>query len=98
MLPAHMKMNEYEKYQMETMSKYGISTLRIYGYFAAQAGGNENLSFLRRDMYNEQFKERGSNMSDVKDAIDFLKGMRIMDDMMYWRHTIKEDKMIRRLF
>ena len=26
-------------------------------------------------MYNKQFKDRGSNMSGVKDALEFLKGV-----------------------
>jgi hypothetical protein len=49
-------------------------------------------------VYNKQFRDRGSNMSGVKDALEFLKGVCIMDDMMHWRYTVNENGMIRRLF
>jgi hypothetical protein len=90
-------MSEHDKYQMKTMRKSGISTTRIYGYFAAQAGGYENLGYSRRDMYNEEFKQRGRS-SDADGALDFLKGLCSKDEMMYWRHTIKEDGTLQHLF
>ncbi|XP_039690551.1 protein FAR1-RELATED SEQUENCE 5 [Medicago truncatula] len=98
MLPAHMKMTKYEKYQMNTMRKYGIPTSWIYGYFATQAGGFENVGYTRRDMYNEQLKGTGSNSSNADCAIEFLKAMCARDDMMYWRHTVNQDGTLRHLF
>ncbi|XP_045798993.1 putative protein FAR1-RELATED SEQUENCE 10 [Trifolium pratense] len=83
MLPAHRKMSNYDKYQMKTMRKAGIPTSGIYGFFATQAGGYENLGYSRREMYNEQFKHRGRKSSDAEDAIDFIKDMCVRDDMMY---------------
>lgn len=98
MLPAHRKLSEYDKYQMTTMRESGIPTSRIYGYFATQAGGHENLGFTRRDMYNEQFRDKGSNGSDAEEALEFLKEMCIKDDMMYWKHTVNEDGTLQHLF
>jgi hypothetical protein len=98
MLPAHRKMSEYDKYQMKTMRKAGIPTSRVYGFFASQAGGYENLGYSKRDMYNEQFKQRGTKHSDAEGALEFLKGMCSRDDMMYWRHTVNEEGMLQHLF
>jgi hypothetical protein len=98
MLPAHRKMSDYDKYQMKTMRKAGIPTSRIYGFFASQAGGYENVGYTRRDMYNEQFNKGGRNSSDAEEAINFLKGMCGSDDMMYWRHTLNEDGSLQHLF
>jgi hypothetical protein len=98
MLPAHRKMSDYDKYQMKMMRKAGIPTSRIYGFFASQAGGFKNLGYTRRDMYNEQFKNRERKSTDAEDAIDFLKGLCSTDDMMFWRHTVKEDGTLRHLF
>jgi zinc finger SWIM domain-containing protein 3 len=50
MLPAHRKMSEYDKFQMKNMRTSGISTTRIYGYFATQAGGYENLGYSKREI------------------------------------------------
>jgi hypothetical protein len=72
MLPAHRKMSEHDKYQMKTMRKSGISTTRIYGYFAAQAGGYENLGYSRRDMYNEEFKQKEGALMQMAHLI-FLR-------------------------
>jgi len=98
MLPAHRKMSDYDKYQMKTMRKAGIPTSRIFSFFASHAGGFKNLGYTRRDMYNEQFKNRERNSTDAEDAIDFLKGLCSTDDMMFWRHTVKKDGTLRHLF
>jgi len=90
MLPAHRKMSEHDKYQMNTMRNAGISTTRIYGYFASQAGRYENVGYNKRDMYNEQFKRRGSRLSDAEGAIDFLKGVCKRDDMFFWKHKLMQ--------
>jgi hypothetical protein len=98
MLPAHRKMSEYDKYQMNSMKKSGISTTRIYGYFASQAGGYENVGYTKRDMYNEQVKMRGSRHSDAAGALDFLKGMCTRDDMFVWKHKVNADGTLKHLF
>jgi len=68
-----------------------IPTLCIYGYFAHEVGGYEKLCYSKRDMYNNQFKQRGSKSFDADDAIDFLKGMCYMDDVIFWRHIVNTD-------
>jgi hypothetical protein len=98
MLPAHRKMSEYDKYQMNTMRKAGIGTSRIHGYFASQAGGYENVGYTRRDMYNEQFKRSRCSISDAEQAVDFLKDMSSRDDMLFWRHVVNVDGSLRHLF
>lgn len=42
-----------------------IPMSRIYGYFAHQIGGYEKLGYSKRDMYNNQFKQRESKSFDV---------------------------------
>ncbi|RHN81800.1 putative transcription factor FAR family [Medicago truncatula] len=98
MLPAHRKMSEYDKYQMNTMRQSGISTTRIHGYFASQAGGYQNVGYNRRDMYNEQRKRRMRWNSDAEQAVNFLKHMSSKDDMMFWRHTVHADGSLQHLF
>ncbi|XP_039684281.1 protein FAR1-RELATED SEQUENCE 5 [Medicago truncatula] len=98
MLPVHRTMTNHDKFQMKTMRKSGIPTSRIYGYFATQAGGYEKLDFTKRDMYNEQLKERGSKSSDADAALEFLKGMCTRDDMMFWKHTLNVDGSLKHLF
>jgi len=98
MLPAHRKMSEHDKYQMNTMRNTGISTTRIYGYFASQAGGYENVGYNKRDMYNEKFKRSGSRLSDAEGAIDFLKGVCKRDDMFFWKHKVNADGSLKHLF
>ncbi|RYR46852.1 hypothetical protein Ahy_A07g032699 [Arachis hypogaea] len=52
MLPAHRKMSEADIMQMMNMLKSGISTSRIFGLLASQAGGYEFVGYGPRDMYN----------------------------------------------
>lgn len=63
--------------------KSNIPTSHIYGLFATQAGGYENVGYSRRDVYNGQFKGIKAKSSDVDGALDFLRGMCDKDDMMY---------------
>lgn len=98
MLPTHGKMSEYNKYQMKTMRKSDIPTSRVYGFFTSQARGYAKMGHFRRDMYNKLFKKRGLKQLDANDALEFLKRMSYKDDMMFYRHTIKEDGMLEHLF
>jgi hypothetical protein len=98
MLPAHRKMTDYDKYQMKIMRKSKIPTSRIYGYFATQAGGYENVGYTKRDMYNEQFKVNGSKSSYADAALEFLKGMCTRDDMMFRKHIVNVDGTLKHLF
>lgn len=78
--------------------KSNIPTSHIYGLFATQAGGYENVGYSRRDVYNGQFKGIKAKSSDVDGALDFLRGMCDKDDMMYWKHTVNENGMFQHLF
>jgi len=98
MLPAHRKMSDYDKYQMKAMRKARIPTSRIFVFFATQAGGFKNLGYSRRTMYNEQFKGREKKISDAEEAVEFLKGLSVTDDKMYWKHTVNEDESLQHLF
>jgi len=98
MLPAHRKMSEYDKYQMSIMRNVGMKTRHIYGLFAHQARGYENVGYLRQDMYNEQYRQRRTNFSDAKRTLDFLSELSSKDDMFFWRHTVDEDGFLEHLF
>lgn len=98
MLPAHRKMGEYEKTQMNSMKMVGIKTPHIYGYLAYQAGGYERVKFRKMDMYNEQERQKEAMYSDAKVALDFLEGMRGSDDMMFVRHIVDRDGRLQHLF
>jgi len=49
-------------------------------------------------MYNEQFKGREKKISDAGEAVEFLKGLSVTDDKMYWKHTVNEDGSLQHLF
>ncbi|RYR00286.1 hypothetical protein Ahy_B07g088404 [Arachis hypogaea] len=58
MLPEQRKMNAAALEQMNMMLRVGIKTPQIYSSFVHTAGGYQNLSFLKRDMYNQIGKQR----------------------------------------
>jgi len=91
-------MIDHDKYQMKTMRTSGIPISRIYDYFATQVGGHEKIGYSRRDTYNGQIKMRGSKSSNVEGAIDLLKMVCSMDDLMFWRHTVNLDGTLQHLF
>jgi hypothetical protein len=98
MLPAHREMPDYDKRQMHTMRKVGIRTPNIYCLFAMQAGGFDKLRYSKRDMYNEQVRQKRTQYSDAQIALDFLHEMCSNDEMMFWKHTVDEDGKLTRLF
>ncbi|RYR03398.1 hypothetical protein Ahy_B06g082318 [Arachis hypogaea] len=58
MLPGHRKIDAGAIDQMNMMLKVGIKTPQIYAFFVNTAGGFHNVSFLKRDMYNQIDKQR----------------------------------------
>lgn len=98
MLPAHRRISDHDKSQMKTMKKVGIKTPDIYGYAASQVGGYQNVRYSRRDLYNEQLKDKEEHTSNAKAALDFLHGLRAQDDMMFWRHTVDREGRLEHIF
>lgn len=98
MLPAHRKMSEHHKCEINMMREVGIKTTHIYGLIASQARGYENVGFLKRDMYKEQNREKNSEFSDGKVVVDYLEGLRKNDDKLFWRHTVDGNGRLEHLF
>jgi hypothetical protein len=55
------------------MRNVGIKTNHIFGLFANEAGGFENVGFRRKDMYNQQQKLRLTSSTDAKAACEYLE-------------------------
>lgn len=51
-----------------------------------------------QDLYNAQTRQKLTNSSNAKAALDFLDEMRSKDEMMFWRHTIDGDGRLEHLF
>lgn len=83
MLPAHRKMSEHDKCQMKSMRDAGIKTTHIYGFLAKQAGGYQNLRFMKKDMYKEQIRDCRFQFSDAKVALNYLETLRLKDEKMF---------------
>ncbi|XP_058775058.1 protein FAR1-RELATED SEQUENCE 5-like [Vicia villosa] len=98
MLPAHRKITDYDKFQMDNMRKVGIRTTHVFGLFAHQAGGYDKVGFRQRDMYNEVAKDKRSDLSDAGAALEFLATMSCSDEMLFWRHSIDENGRLQHLF
>ncbi|KAJ1404583.1 MULE transposase domain [Sesbania bispinosa] len=87
MLPAHRKMSVADILEMNNMRDAGISTPQIYGSFASQSGGYNNVGFRKRDLYNEIGRQRMLQLSDVKGAIKYLREREVNEGSMFWRYT-----------
>lgn len=98
MLPAHRKISEFDRFQADNMRKVGIRTPHIYGWLASQAGGYENLQFMKRDLYNVQYTPSKTFFSDAKAALDYLDDMRSSDELMFCRHTVDGEGRLQHLF
>jgi hypothetical protein len=70
------------------MREAGMKTSHIYGLFATEAGGYEKVGFRRRDMYNEQERQRLTTSSDAKATCEYLESMRKSDETMFWKHRV----------
>ncbi|KAJ1383303.1 Zinc finger, PMZ-type [Sesbania bispinosa] len=87
MLPAHRKMSVADILEMNNMRDAGISTPQIYGSFASQSGGYNNVGFRKRDLYNEIGRQRMLQLSDIKGAIKYLREREVNEGSMFWRYT-----------
>jgi hypothetical protein len=98
MLPAHRKMSNYDIWRMSNMKQAGMKTSHIFGLFATEAGGYEKVGFRRRDMYNEQERQRLTSSSDAKAACEFLESMRRSDETMFWKYKVDNNGRLTHLF
>ncbi|KAK2433504.1 protein FAR1-RELATED SEQUENCE [Trifolium repens] len=98
MLPAHRKMSNYDIWRMTNMREAGMKTSHIYGLFANEAGGYEKVGFRRRDMYNEQERQRLTSSTDAKAACEYLESMRLSDESMFWKHKVDNNGRLTHLF
>lgn len=80
------------------MREVGIKTPHMYGLFASHVGGYDTMGFMIRDVYNEQNKDKGSEASDAKLAMEYLEGVRQTDGKMYLSHTIDKSGRLEHLF
>jgi hypothetical protein len=92
MLPAHRKMSNYDIWRMSNMRQAGMKTSHIFGLFANEAGDYEKVRFRRRDMYNEQERQRLTSSTDAKAACEYLESMRISDESMFWKHKVDNNE------
>jgi hypothetical protein len=98
MLPAHRKMSNYDIWRMTNMREAGMKTSHIYGLFANEAGGYEKVGFRRRDMYNEQERQRLTSSTNAKAACEYLESMRLSDESMFWKHKVDNNGRLTHLF
>ncbi|KAJ1400084.1 Zinc finger, PMZ-type [Sesbania bispinosa] len=76
----------------------GITTPHIYGSFASDMGGFENIGFRKKDKYNEIERQRRKKGLDARSAVAYLQQLRRSDDAMYWRHTTDNEGRLKNLF
>ncbi|KAJ1388901.1 Zinc finger, CCHC-type superfamily [Sesbania bispinosa] len=98
MLPTHRKLSEVDILEMNNMRNAGITTPQIYGSFASQSGGYNNVGFRKRDLYNEIGRQRMLQLSDAKGAIKHLREREQNEGSMFWRHTTDSEGRLQRLF
>ncbi|RYQ91936.1 protein FAR1-RELATED SEQUENCE 5-like [Arachis hypogaea] len=87
-LPSHRKISDVDIAHMDSMRQVGISVPKIYESIAAQAGGFNQVSFTKRDMYNEVRRQRALQNGDVNAALRVLANASRVDDRMFWRYEV----------
>ncbi|XP_057425881.1 protein FAR1-RELATED SEQUENCE 5-like [Lotus japonicus] len=80
------------------MRAAGIGVTGVHNQIASQSGGYDRVPFTKRKLYNQIAKQRRELKCDVQTAIDYLKGMRKKDPLMFWRHQANENGKLEHLF
>ncbi|GAU28458.1 hypothetical protein TSUD_294620 [Trifolium subterraneum] len=91
-------MDDDDILQMHSFRKSGIRTSQIFGSFAGQAGGFQNLTFSVQNMYNEVDKERRSKGTDSRAALSYLRSLKNGDPTLFWKHTVDKEGRLEHLF
>ncbi|CAJ2631983.1 unnamed protein product [Trifolium pratense] len=97
-LPGHRGMDDDDIIQMNHYKNSGIRTSQIFGTFANQVGGYENVTFSQKDMYNVVDKDRRSKGTDSRAALAYLRSLKSSDPAMYWKHTVDKEGRLQHLF
>ncbi|KAJ1377177.1 MULE transposase domain [Sesbania bispinosa] len=60
--------------------------------------GYQKIGFLKKDIYNEIGKQRQQQASDASGALEYLRQLRLKDNLMFYKHITDEDGRLRHLF
>ncbi|XP_057415359.1 protein FAR1-RELATED SEQUENCE 5-like [Lotus japonicus] len=98
LLPRHRRMQDADIMHMNHMRRAQNGIRNIYGSFANQMGGYENVPFSIHAMYNEVDKQRKKELPDGRGALAYLRSLKRDDPDMYWRHVTDERRRLVQIF
>ncbi|RYQ97133.1 hypothetical protein Ahy_B08g093144 [Arachis hypogaea] len=79
---------------------HGVSTSKIMGYMAGQAGGYSLMGFTKKDAYNYINKAKRAKIidGDANAAVVYLEGKARADPMSMARYNLTKDNMLANMF
>ncbi|MED6225071.1 hypothetical protein PIB30_117193 [Stylosanthes scabra] len=96
MMPNFRSMTDGAKAQINGMHDHGVTTSKILGYMAAQAGGYSFVGLSKKYAYNYVQRSKCERISNGHSsvAIGYLEGKVTSDPMSTARYLLTEDKML----
>ena len=69
-------------------------------YMVDLSGGNRNVGFTKRDLYNQLDRDRRARMKDgdAECALVYLAGKADNDSLFYYRYNVDDENKLSRLF
>ncbi|WJX94415.1 hypothetical protein P8452_75833 [Trifolium repens] len=90
--PIYRQISEADRAQIDALQSHGVRTCHIMGYMVAQKGGQADVGFTKKDLYNYFDKKMRDNIKDgdVVAALDHLKAKSSTDAMLYAEYAVNE--------
>ncbi|XP_057432985.1 protein FAR1-RELATED SEQUENCE 5-like [Lotus japonicus] len=98
MIASHRSMGEADILQMNNMRKAGLRGTDIFKSFAGQSGGFYNMGYNLKDMHNQISRQRRWEPSDATAAIEYLRGLKKNDSLIYCREKVSDEGRLELLF
>ncbi|XP_057770739.1 protein FAR1-RELATED SEQUENCE 5-like [Salvia miltiorrhiza] len=102
LLRSARNMSRQKKRLLISMRASGIGVSKAYRFLEDEAGGRENIGFIRKDVYNELNSEN-RNMSkvdngDANKLLDILTDRGMSDPSFFWKVKLSDDGRLENLF
>ncbi|XP_050263954.1 protein FAR1-RELATED SEQUENCE 5-like [Quercus robur] len=99
-LRSNRKITDAQLGVIKTFKEAGIRTISAYSYLVEEAGGFENVGFIKRDCYNVVNKQKLINVEagDAQSLVNHFKQKQAEDPMFFYAIQVDQENQMTNFF
>lgn len=101
LIPSHRGVSDAEVDTVSKMKESGIGVAKAYRLLSKEAGGDQNMNFTERDLYNALARHKANQSAggcDAKDLLDILINRQVENPQFYYSMEVDHTCRLKSLF